>query len=285
MSNNASSHKDLLVTALGAGSTVIVAGVMGFIEVKYGLALYSFMFFFIIPAGAGFAGFAAASGYYLGAKMTHQRPAGGALLNMIGASISAYLLVHYIPYYLLEVDGIRVQEFLSFWKYLDITITNTSLQFSMRGSDIGSPAELGTGWGYAYATLQVVGFAAGGLLVFIFLSESPYCDACSKYMTETGKQVRHTNDGEKLISDIQDFADFLVDENYKEGIRHHSTEMGSTTFDHKLHHLASQIIIHECPSCGINRLNFVTSKLKGNDWSDIEETRIVQATNEKLTVA
>ena len=75
MSNNTSSHKDLLVTVLGVGSTLIVAGVLGFIEVKFGWALYSFMFFFIIPVGAGFAGFAAASGYYLGAKLTHQKPA------------------------------------------------------------------------------------------------------------------------------------------------------------------------------------------------------------------
>lgn len=88
MSGKTSSHKDLLVTALGVGSTLIVASVLGFIEVKYGWALYTFMFFFIIPVGAGFAGFAAASGYYLGAKLTHQKPAGGALLNMIGASIS-----------------------------------------------------------------------------------------------------------------------------------------------------------------------------------------------------
>ncbi len=104
-------------------------------------------------------------------------------------------------------------------------------------------------------------------------------------MTKTGKQVRYTSDGEKLISDIQDFAGFLVDENYEGGIGHHSTEMGYAKYEHKSHHLSSQITIHECPSCGINRLDFVARKQKGSDWNDIEETRIIQLTQKKLKVA
>lgn len=282
MSNNTSTHKDLLVSALGVGSTLIVAGILGFIEVKFGWALYSYMFFFIIPVGAGMAGFVAASGYYLGAKLTHQKPAGGVLLNMIGASISTYFLINYIPYYLIEIDGVRVQEFMSFWKYLDVVISNTSLSFGIRGHDVGATGELGATWGYAYAALQLVGFAAGGLVVFTFLSDNPYCDKCSKYLKKMDTQARYTSEGEKLTSDILDFAELLLAKNNQEGIKYHANFMGDDNF--KSHHLCSTIAIYECPSCKINLLQFVASRLKGREWTDIDETKVTQWTNEKLSV-
>ena len=79
----------MLVSISGMLSTLIVAGILGFIEIEYGQALYSFMFFFIIPIGAGLAGFAAASGYYLGVKIFNSKPVGGVLINVL-FDVSAY---------------------------------------------------------------------------------------------------------------------------------------------------------------------------------------------------
>jgi hypothetical protein len=53
--------------------------------------------------------------------------------------------------------------------------------FAWRQND-GSPGKpLGAG-GYAFRGLEIVGFAAGGLIVPLVLRKKPYCQACQRYM-------------------------------------------------------------------------------------------------------
>jgi hypothetical protein len=201
--------KQLLVAALGIISSLIIGLTLGLIEVYYGYAIYSWMFWFVIPVGAFLAGFGAASGYYAGAMLFHQKPAGGVLFNMVAASLSAFFIVHYIPYYMFEVDGIRVKEALSFWQYFDIDVRNTSLSLVRGGASTG---ELGSFWGYAYAGLQLLGFSVGGFAVFGWLSQNPYCEKCSRYLKKTGKQERFTSGGKTLNEHINKKANELLDQ-------------------------------------------------------------------------
>lgn len=277
MSEYIRADKQILVAAFGFSTALLTGVVLGYVEIEFGFAFYSWMFWFVIPVGAILSGFGAASGYYAGAMLFHQKPAGGVLLNMLGASIGAFFIIHYIPYFMFEIDGIHIKEVMSFWKYLDIGIRNTSLSF-LRSSV--STGELGSFWGYGYAILQLIGFSVGGFAVFGWLSQNPYCDNCSRYLKKTGKQELYTSEGAKLLEQIKEFASLLAAEQCNDAIRYHTENMGVEYSSG--HHLRSRVVTRKCSGCGINHLDFVTAKLNGNDWKDIDDTRISLFTNEQL---
>jgi hypothetical protein len=280
MSEYIRADKQILVATLGMMSSLLTGIILGLIEVYSGYALYSWMFWFVIPVGALLAGFGAASGYYAGAMLFHQKPAGGILFNMVAASVSAFFIVHYIPYYMLVVDGIRVKETISFWQYFDMDVRNTSLS-SFRGGV--STGELGSFWGYAYAGLQLLGFSVGGFAVFGWLSENPYCEKCSRYLEKTGKQERFTSGGGELVEQLKNFAALLDARQCNDAIRYQSENMGVEYSSG--HHLRSRIITRVCPTCKVNHMDFITSKQKGNDWEDINDTAIRLFTEEPLEIS
>lgn len=271
--------KQVLVAAFGGTTSLLTGVILGLIEVYTGYAIYSWMFWFVIPAGAFLAGFGAASGYYAGAMLFNQKPAGGVLLNMVAASVSAFFIIHYIPYFILEVEGIRVKEVISFWQYLDLDIRHTSLSFVRGGVSTG---ELGGALGYVFAALQLVGFSVGGLAVFGWLSQNPYCDKCSRYLKKTGQQVRFTNDSDTFIRSIRDFALLVEGQKYDEAIRFHAETMG-VEYGRK-NHLKTRIITRTCRGCNINQLDFIASKREGNDWKEIDETHFRNFTEKPLNL-
>lgn len=270
--------KQILVAVFGGAASLSVGAILGFIEATTGYAIYSWMLWFVIPVGAISAGLAAASGYYAGAMLFNQKPAGGVLFNMVAASVSAFFIVHYIPYFMLEVEGVRVKEVISFWQYLDLDIRHTSLSF-VRG-DV-STGELGA-FGYVFAALQLLGFSVGGFGVFCLLSIKPYCDKCSRYLKKTGQQDRFMSDDENLIEKLQDFSLLLDNEKFGEAVRFHAEKMG---VEHSQgHHLKTTLVASTCLGCGINHLDFFASKLEDNDWEKIAETRIRMFTEVQLNL-
>lgn len=271
--------KQILVSIFGISATLLTGITLGLIQVYTGFALYSLTFWFVIPVGAILSGFAAASGYYLGAKLFHQKPSGGVLLNMVASSITAFLVVHYIPYYMLEVDGTRIKEVISFWQYLEFYIKHTSLSSLRFG---GSTGELGTFAGYAYACLKLLGFSIGSVAVFMWLSESPYCDKCSRYLQKTGQQDRFTLGGELFVNQIKEFHLLLDNLKFNEAIHFHSGQMGVSNSSG--YQLKSRIIIRMCSVCRINHLDFIASKLDGDNWKDIKETAKRAIIEEQLTI-
>jgi len=279
MPNHLRTNKQILVAAFGATTSLLTGIILGLIEFYTGYAIYSWMFWFIIPAGALLSGFAAASGYYVGAMSFNQRPAGGVLFNMIAASVSAFFVVHYIPYFMLEVDGIRVKDAIPFLQYLDLVIRHTSLSLVRGGQSTG---ELGSVLGYAFAVLQLVGFSLGGFAVFGWLSQNPYCDKCSRYLKKTGEQVRYTSDSDVFVERISDFAELVDNQKFDEAIRFHADKMGVE--DRQKHHLKTRLVTRKCLSCDINHLDFIASKYKGEDWKDISETQIRIFTKAQLNV-
>jgi hypothetical protein len=154
--------QDFLVIGFGIGTSVLTALILALVETKLGFALYSFMWWFVIPAGALISGFAAASGYYLGAKLFNHRPTRLLLFNIVSVAVTTYFLVNYLNYSLMEIKGQSVSELIPFDKYMDIVLTHQSMEFRVRGAKLGETGEMGN-WGYFTAVLQILGFAAGGL--------------------------------------------------------------------------------------------------------------------------
>jgi len=54
---------DLLVGLCGFVTSLLTAAILWWVEVQFGFAFYTWMFWFVIPVGALLSGFAGASGY------------------------------------------------------------------------------------------------------------------------------------------------------------------------------------------------------------------------------
>ena len=68
--------EDFLVGGCGLATSLLTALILWYIEQRFGWALYSWTFWFVIPVGAFLAGFAGASGYYFGSWFFGHRPNG-----------------------------------------------------------------------------------------------------------------------------------------------------------------------------------------------------------------
>jgi hypothetical protein len=277
MSDYVRADKQVLVAVFGIASSLLTGIILALIEVYTGFAFYSWSFWFIIPVGAFLAGFGGASGYYAGAKLLQQKPAGGVLLNMVAASVSTFVLVYYIPYFMLEVEGHRVKDVISFWQYLDFAFTHTSLKL-VRGS--ASSGELGS-LGYVHAVLQLIGFSIGGVAVFGWLSENPYCDKCSRYLRKTGQQDRYWMGQESLMQDMEKFTTLVDNQKLSEAVRLHNEEMGIVQQGSEPL-LRTRLITRACQGCGMNHLSFIVSRREKDDWKDIKESKIAMFTQEHL---
>ncbi|MDR2982589.1 MAG: hypothetical protein LBV12_10135 [Puniceicoccales bacterium] len=171
----------LAVGACGLLSSFFVALILSVIELNTELALYSFMLWYIIPAGAIGAGFLAAGGYYLGARIFHHRPGVGSFAWVVFVSILTFFLINFLNYYFLEVEGQYIRDEMSFFAYLDFIITHTVIEYSHRGSNPGNTGELGGVLGYGFAALQILGFSGGGIWICAILKGHVFCDSCRRY--------------------------------------------------------------------------------------------------------
>jgi len=261
--------QDFLVAGLGATTSIITAVILAAVELRFDFSLYTWMFWFVIPAGAILCGFAAASGYYLGARLFNHRPTRILLLNMVAISVATFFLIHYLNYFFLEIDGKAVRDFIPFSRYLDIEMSHTAVQFNIRAHPIGEAVEIGS-WGYLYAALQMLGFAVGGVAVYFHLKSLPYCDSCSKYLAKKGIQTRYTASSETLTKAVKDIIQCLSENRFQDVIAVHAKTAGSDTYQKELV-LRSQIQIKRCKSCNQHWLRFTVSKRARDDWKDIDE--------------
>lgn len=273
--------QDIFVSVIGMVTSVLTAVILYLIEKYFEISLYTFMFWFVIPIGAIGAGFLAAGGYYLGARLFNHRPSRLILLNMVLISIGTFFLVHYLSYISLDIDGTPVSDYVSFGTYIDTITTHTSMTLRFKAVKVGETGELGN-WGYLTTVLQIIGFAVGGVFVYTYLTSKPYCDKCSRYLKKTGQQDRFTSDGTNLIEQLKIFATFLENNSFSSAIRYHAKTMGVKYSSG--HHLRTRVITSTCTGCNLNHLNFVASKLNGDNWTDINGTEIRIFTKEQLDI-
>jgi len=261
--------QDFIVSGFGAITSILTAIVLFLIEQSIGLSIYTWTVWFIIPAGAICAGFVAAGGYYLGAKFFNHRTSWLILFNMVAISVATFVLVHYLTYAFMEVDGRPVHEFVPFESYMDIRLRHTSVEFRYRGAaKLGTTGELGEA-GYLYALLQIVGFAIGGVAVYRWLASEPYCQTCSQYLSKRDKQSRFSGDADQFSEMVKIFLAHIALDQFQEAIKKHAS-FGERRSRKGLH-LQSALELRQCNRCGINWLNFSCYKWAGRDWQEIHE--------------
>jgi hypothetical protein len=264
--------KNIIVALFGAVTSVITAAILFAIEKASGFSVYSWTFWFIFPLGAGLSGFAAATGYYLGAWLVNVKPGSFLLAGVVVISTGTFFLIHYMSYYSLLVDGEHVRNFMSFSAYLNTILTQTSISFSFHAREIGTTGKLGF-FGYLYALLQILGFGFGGLVVYYHLRELPYCESCSRYLKRSVRTRRYTENLEELNRIHENVGKLFQVGNLADASAAQSS-FGSAKSDKKLH-IRTEMTIWECKGCAMNHAQFGIAKQNGGNWKDIPELKLV----------
>jgi len=131
---------------------------------------------YILPVGAVIVGVVASSGYGLASWFSGIKITRSLLWIVLALQLGAYFAAQYIEFKglgLIHKNGKPV----GFVEYFDFAARS----FAWKQKD-GSPGEPLGMWGYAFRGLEILGFAAGGLIVPLALRKSPYCQACQRYM-------------------------------------------------------------------------------------------------------
>ena len=272
--------QDFAVAAIGAVTSLVTATILVAVERLTGFSFYTFAFWFVIPVGAILSGFAAATGYYLGARLFNHKPTKILLLNMVVISIATFFLIHFSSYYFLTVEDKPVRDYISFFDFLRIELSHASIQFGIRAHDIGEPVELG-GWGYLYAALQVIGFAAGGLAVFSYLNSVPYCEKCAKYLSAKESQTRYSFFAERVLETTKTLLDCVATGRFQEAIAIHAAEPEDASGAS----FRSQIHIKRCKGCNLHWMKFTLSRHDKGNWKDISEAGFERFTEQPITTA
>ena len=176
-----SGGKDLVISLGGAATTGATVGFLIWVYNFSGTDLSDFSLWFVIPIGALFAGFAASSGYYFTAKLTHTMPSPMILVNTVIIAAGAWVSLLWLKYTGMTFeDGTRVRDVIDFWTWFKITTENMSLNIYSRSGSAIETGALGA-WGYVREAIQFAGFAVGGLAAYGLLVEAPVCTDCRRY--------------------------------------------------------------------------------------------------------
>jgi hypothetical protein len=132
---------------------------------------------YILPIGAVIVGVVASSGYGLASWFSGIKITRSLLWLILALQLAAYFAAQYIEFKGRHLVHIRDGTPVGFVEYFDAAARS----FAWQQKD-GSPGEPMGMWGYAFRGLEILGFAAGGLIVPLVLRKQPYCQTCRRYM-------------------------------------------------------------------------------------------------------
>ena len=132
---------------------------------------------YILPIGAVLVGVAASSGYGLASWFSGIKITRSLVWIILALQLAAYFGAQYIEFKSLHLVYRKDGTPIGFMKYYDAGARS----FAWKQSDGTMGRPLGA-WGYAFRGLEILGFAAGGLIVPLALRKKPYCQACQRYM-------------------------------------------------------------------------------------------------------
>lgn len=267
--------EDMIVTAFGFVTSTGVAWLSWWMAANWDFAIYTWMFWFVVPAGAIACGFAAATGYWIGARLFNHRPSRGLLVNIVLVSLTTFFAIHHFHYTHDKVGGVPVEKLMSFGDYLTAVTENMTYK-SSGGSSSDGGMELGKlGWGVA--ALQVIGFSIGGFIVYGVLTSVPYCDRCAKYLSDRKTRIAKWKDPTAWHPAFEQVAAHLQEGNLQGALDAHAP-MGESR---KLS-IGSMLTfeLRKCPGCENRRLRLTAQQRNGNQWA--QTARVDIPTEEPL---
>ena len=173
---------EILTTIAGVGAAIGVVAINVSLQRALDFDFLGLTFAFVIPAGALFGGMGAAPGYYIAARATNTLPSRRMLFEMLAIAFSTWMLMHWVEYASIRfADGSLVRDAISFWEYLCLRAEHLRLTLNATSGPRGeTTSELGV-LGYGHELLQIFGFLAGGLVIWLALKSREACERCSRY--------------------------------------------------------------------------------------------------------
>ena len=132
---------------------------------------------YILPVGALLVGAAASSGYGIASWFTGVKISRSLLWIVFALQFFAYFAAQYIEFKGLHLVHSQSQKAVGFFEYFDWQAR--SFAWQEHNGSAGEPLGM---WGYFFRGLEILGFAAGGLIAPAILRKAPYCEACQLYM-------------------------------------------------------------------------------------------------------
>lgn len=249
------------VAVAGLATSIATAAANALVDRLIGFNFFAFSFWFVVPVGSLVCGFAAASGYYFGAKFFHIRPSKLLLVQMVVIAAITQLLIYWFEYQTLYIDGVHVADFVPFESYMDIALTKQHLKVGRIGQfDAG---EVGQG-GYWLAVLDFLGFVVGGGFVYFLLLQTPSCRPCEKYLRTLVKKKDSFGDVEEFTAYYEaEFSHPIDSPEFAEhvGKEHSAGKAQSGTIN-------MTTCVLECPSCGDQAVTETVQIFNGREWKD-----------------
>jgi hypothetical protein len=254
--------KRSVLALCGLATSIAVAVLITVGERLTGYDLFTFNIWVIVPAGAILTGLAAASGYYFGSLFFHMRPTPLAFVQMVAIAGLTFVLIYYLEYATLTLDdGRHVSDYMSFWRYFTFVVTTAHYQLGHGQIDTGELGEAG----YWVAAIQFIGFLVGGVAIFAFLLNHPFCDVCKKYLRVIAKVHRRFPDSSSVAR-------------YHEGLfvlpmdTPEFAAAAAVVHDAKTERGATQLVISliGCPECRRQQVSVDAEVYDGRDWKSVD---------------
>jgi len=173
---------EIITTIAGMAAAVAMVAINVVLQRTLDLDFLGLTYAFVLPVGALFGGLGAAAGYYVAARITSTLPSRRMLFEMLAIGFSTWLLMHWVEYATLRFsNGTLARDSVQFWDYLRLRTEHLQLMVeNTGGTNRTTTPELGL-LGYAHELLQIVGFLAGGFVMWAALQSQEACQSCSRY--------------------------------------------------------------------------------------------------------
>lgn len=236
--------KDLMVVLIGVGTSLLVAVVIYLLVDLIGYPFHAQMFWFVVPIGAFLCGMVAGGGFWLALRVLDRLPTAGTFLAAGVVGVLSYVLIYFLMWVLLNVEGVPVRERVGFGAFLQFVIEHQRIRMT---HGAGEGFEVGK-WGYVRFALSTAGFAAGVLATVAIGGGKAYCPDCKRYFRTVGKQTRASTDPEATGAALHPVIIALTTGRVQEALQLH----GAFGMPGSKGYFTTTITVEACPSCGLH---------------------------------
>jgi hypothetical protein len=168
----------LLVVLCGLGTTFVALLIVYILNrVAPDFNIMGWYVNYVLNIGALLVGIAAGSGYGIASWRSGMRITRRILWLMLALQGLAYFAAQYIEFKQLDLVNKKTGEPAGFFEYFDYQARS----FAWQNKDGGTATPMGA-FGYFFRALEILGFAAGSLVIPGIMHSHPYCKGCQRYM-------------------------------------------------------------------------------------------------------
>jgi hypothetical protein len=212
------SAKLLFVTVCGLCTSLLLGTILAAVEIFTGWALYSFTFWFVIPAGAVATGIGAAGGMFYSARWVHYFPRFLFFVSSIAIAVGTLAYIHFIVWNGTVIDGTPLHEIIGYTDYLNWVSHHSNIVTKYNAT---KPVDLGETASFVYFAIQTLGFMFGGLCLFAFLYDQPYCHESGTYKRLSGVVELYERNPLSLENQVKVIKSLLEQGRHSEAISRH----------------------------------------------------------------